>query len=230
MPERKKRQSIHYCGPNSVPLTVGGSTDSHAPVHLILPICCASGLEASARTSPGAVSAASACCHRIYRLPSPISRAWSPDLNSSILRSAATRFPVMTQYSIQFALLSELGMEGDTSLLDRQTGYHPPGDLSHVPLKEGWEKGVLQIILYRLKFHPYVRGDALHEVPLLLEGFLHSRVCGLQVPMLHPIQVGHQVPISLNLIPQPPRLPCLCSNKSPNRADPCHNPNPVSLK
>ena len=90
-----------------------------------------------------------------------------------------------------------------TSLFDRQTGDCPPKDLGLVSLIEGWEKCVLQLILYRLNFHPFLRGDALHECPLLLEELLQASVCGLQVPTLHPIQGGHRVLSSHNLLPQP---------------------------
>ena len=46
-------------------------------------------------------------------------------------------------------------------------------------------------ILYHLKGHPYVRGDALHEDPLLLEGILQAHLRGLRVPTRHPVQGGH---------------------------------------
>ena len=75
--------------------------------------------------------------------------------------------------------------EGNPCLFDRQTGDHPPRDLCRGPLKEGREEYIPQHILHHLEGHPYIRGDALHEGPLLLEGLLQARVCGLWVPTLH---------------------------------------------
>ena len=60
------------------------------------------------------------------------------------------------------------GREGDPRQFDSHTGDLPTRDVRHGPLKEGWEEGIPQFILYRLKGHPYVQGDALHEGPLLL--------------------------------------------------------------
>ena len=125
-----------------------------------------------------------------------------------------------------------LGRVGEShpSMFDRQTGDRPPSDLRHGPLKEGREKFVPQLILHRLKFHPYARGDALQEGPLLLEGLLQDRVCGMRVTTRHPIQGGHQFLSSLNLLPQPPCLLCLCPKESPKATDPCHNLKNVPLK
>ena len=75
--------------------------------------------------------------------------------------------------------------EGNTSLFDRKIGDLPPGDLRRVPLKEGGEECVPQLFLHRLKLHPYACFDTLHEGPLLLEGMMLARVCGLQVLNIH---------------------------------------------
>ena len=120
--------------------------------------------------------------------------------------------------------------EGDPSLFDWQTGDQPHGDLRCVPLKERQEEGVPQLILYRLKSHSDAQGNALHKVPLLLEGLLQARICGLQKSTRHPSQGGHQVPPSLKLLPQPPRLIYLCPNKSPEVAPSCHDLKPVYPK
>ena len=56
--------------------------------------------------------------------------------------------------------------DGNPGLFDRHTGDLPPGDLRRGPLKEGREEDILQHILYPLKIHPYVRGDAFYEGPL----------------------------------------------------------------
>ena len=60
------------------------------------------------------------------------------------------------------------GREGDSRRFDSHTGDRTTRDVRHGPLKEGWEEGIPHFILYRLKGHPYVQGDALHEGPLLL--------------------------------------------------------------
>ena len=62
--------------------------------------------------------------------------------------------------------------EVDSSLFERHNGDCSPGDLKRAPLKEGQEEGVPQLILYRLKGHHYVRGDALQEGSFLLEGLM----------------------------------------------------------
>ena len=81
--------------------------------------------------------------------------------------------------------------EGDPGLFDRQTSNRPPRDLRRGPLKEVRDKHVPQRIFYRLKGHPYVWGDALHEGPLLLKGLLQACVCVIRLPTRHPNQGGH---------------------------------------
>ena len=66
--------------------------------------------------------------------------------------------------------------ERDPSLIDCQTGEFYPRDLGYEPLKECREECVAQRILYELQYCPYVWGDALHKIPLLLEGLLQSRI------------------------------------------------------
>ena len=92
--------------------------------------------------------------------------------------------------------------EGDTCLFDHNTGDRPPGDLCCGPLKEGREEDVLQRILRHLEGHPNVRGEALHENPLLLERILQDRLCGLQVPIAIPRPRWPPNPTSLS--PSPP--------------------------
>ena len=61
MPYHRKREYLHSYTPNTAPLTMKDSTDSHSPVLWILPIRQTYGLDAAARASSRAVSAASAC-------------------------------------------------------------------------------------------------------------------------------------------------------------------------
>ena len=103
MPLLMKREYLNLYAPNSVPLTVEGSTESHTPVRWIRPSRRASGFNATARASPMAVFAYPACLHNISSLPYPIMRAWSPDLNSAVPSSAVTRCPVIMQDAAQFA-------------------------------------------------------------------------------------------------------------------------------
>ena len=69
MPYHMKRESLHYCASNSVPLTVKGITDSHTPVHLIRPSHRVYISDAAAWASPREVSASSACLRCISSLP-----------------------------------------------------------------------------------------------------------------------------------------------------------------
>ena len=64
--------------------------------------------------------------------------------------------------------------KGNPSLFYRQTGDRPLMNLYHGSLKEVQEEDVLQRIFYHLEGYPCVRGDALHEGPLLLEGLLQA--------------------------------------------------------
>ena len=123
-----------------------------------------------------------------------------------------------------------MSREVNTSLFNRHTSDCPPGDLRHAPLKEGQEKCVQQHILHCLKLHANLQGDALHKVPLLLEGLLQAHICCLRVSTRHPSQGGHQVPPPLNLTPQQPCLLCLFPDEPPKITDPRHNMKPVPLK
>ena len=60
-------------------------------------------------------------------------------------------------------------MESDTILNGWHTSdlYHR--DLKCGPLKEGKEEHFAQLVLHGPEQRPYVHGDALHEIPLLLE-------------------------------------------------------------
>ena len=113
--------------------------------------------------------------------------------------------------------------EGNPGLFYRQTSDIHPGDLCRGPLKEGPEEDIPQRILHHLEVYPYVRGDVLHEGPLLLEGLLQSHVCGLRVPTRHPGQCGHRMPPALHLLPQPAVLRLLGTHKSPEVAVSRHN-------
>ena len=68
--------------------------------------------------------------------------------------------------------ISPLGPEGDSGLFDQQTGDRSPKDLSRGPQEKGREEDYPHRILYPLEIHPYIRVDALHKGPLLLEGLL----------------------------------------------------------
>ena len=103
IPYWKKRELLPSCSPNSVPLTVEGSTNSRSLIYWISPIHWASRLDEAAWASPREVSASSACCFSISYFPSPIRRAWLLNLNLAILRSTPTRCPVMMKDTVQFA-------------------------------------------------------------------------------------------------------------------------------
>ena len=66
-------------------------------------------------------------------------------------------------------------------LLDCQTSDRSPGDLVCGPLKEVQEERPSQRVIRRMERLPYVRDDALHKIPLLLEGLLNYRIGGLRV-------------------------------------------------
>ena len=77
--------------------------------------------------------------------------------------------------------------ESNPRMIDWKNGDRSPRDLGCVPLKEGREECVAQRVLSRLELCTYVRGDALHKSPLLMEGLLQARVGGLRVLDCHPV-------------------------------------------
>ena len=112
--------------------------------------------------------------------------------------------------------------KGNLGLFDQKPRDLPPRDLCHGPLKEGQEEDVPQCVLHYLEVHPNVRGDVLHEVPLLVGGLLQARVCGLQVPTRHPRQGGHNSPLAVHLLPHPAILRRLDTNETPKVTSSCH--------
>ena len=93
--------------------------------------------------------------------------------------------------------------ESNTRILDWQNGDRSPGDLVCGLLEEVWEERVaqhvlhcleriVQRVLHGLERRPYVRGDALNEIPLLLEGIMQACVGVLSVLSLHTGHNGHK--------------------------------------
>ena len=64
--------------------------------------------------------------------------------------------------------------EGGTSLLDRQTSHCPPWDMEYGPLKESREECVPQIVLHRLKRHPYTWVPSPQLIPTFISSPLNS--------------------------------------------------------
>ena len=89
--------------------------------------------------------------------------------------------------------------ESNPRLLDWKTSDCSPGDLGYGPLKEVREECVVQRVLYGLECCPYLWGDALHKIPLLLEVLLQSYVGGLHVLARHPGNYNHQSALLLHI-------------------------------
>ena len=96
------------------------------------------------------------------------------------------------------------------------------------PLKEVREEDLPHHILHHLEGHPNVWVDALQKVPLLLEGLLQDRVCGLRVPTRHPGQGGHQTLLAFHFLLQIAVLRLLGPHKTCKLAASCHDLKSVS--
>ena len=107
--------------------------------------------------------------------------------------------------------------ESNPILLDWHTSDHYLGDLGCGLLKEVWEECILQRVLYGMERRPYVWGDVLQKIPLLLEGLLQSRIGGLRVLACH-----RRFP-PLYPFGQPLILRRLHPHKSPQIPDACHD-------
>ena len=102
--------------------------------------------------------------------------------------------------------------------------------MCRVTLKKGREEYVLQHILYHLEGHTNVRGDALHEGPLLIKGLMHALICGMWVLTCHPGQGGHQIPPAFHFLTQTAVMRLLGPHEPPKVADYHQNMKSVALE
>ena len=101
-PYISNRESLNYCSPSSIPLSVYGCIVRQSPVFFTCHNQCATKSGVLVKVSYIAAPNCSTFLIRTYPRPLRRIKAWSIILNSSWTRSAATTWPVMTRYAVQF--------------------------------------------------------------------------------------------------------------------------------